>query len=112
MTGNERDTVVAHLEKTQKVFEQTVSGVTPQQWSFKPAPDRWSLAEIAEHIAKMEDLLRGFVTGQVVNIPTPPVRGATPSSTGAGQGARPATDRSQRASHRTCPSDWPLQDRG
>jgi len=72
ITGDERDTVVAHLERTQKSFEQTLSGVTPEQWSFKPAPDRWSLAEIAEHIAKMEDMLRGFVTGQLVNIPTPP----------------------------------------
>lgn len=72
MTGDERDTVVAHLERTQKLFGETLSGVTPEQWSFKPASDRWSLAEIAEHVAKMEDLLRGFVTGQVVNIPTPP----------------------------------------
>ncbi len=72
MTGDERDSVVAHLDRTQKLFEQAVAGVMPQQWSFKPAPDRWSLAEIAEHIAKMEDMLRGFVTGQLVNIPTPP----------------------------------------
>jgi len=72
ITGDERDAVIAHLERTQKLFQQTLSGVTPQQWSFKPGPDRWSLAEIAEHIGRMEDMLRGFVTGQLVNIPTPP----------------------------------------
>jgi hypothetical protein len=72
MTEDERDTVIAHLERTQKLFEETLSGVTPEQWLFKPAPDRWSLAEIAEHVGKMEDMLRGFVTGQLVNIPTPP----------------------------------------
>lgn len=72
MTDGERASLVAHLERTQSLFRETLSGVTPAQWSFKPAPDRWSLAEVAEHIIKAEDLLRGYATGRVLKIPTPP----------------------------------------
>ena len=109
MTGDERDTVVAHLERTRKLFEQTLSGVTLEQWSFKPAPDRWSLAEIAEHITKMEDLLRGFVTGQVVKIPTPPDFAELTADQYKEADAKvlaQATDRSQKgqAVEATCPA--------
>ena len=32
-------------------------GLSPAQWNFKPAPDRWSIAQIAEHILLSEDFL-------------------------------------------------------
>ena len=72
MTDAERASLIAHLERTQNLFRDTLAGVSPEQWSFKPAPDRWSLAEAAEHIIKAEDMLRGYATGQVLKIPTPP----------------------------------------
>ncbi len=72
MTDEERASLIAHLERTQNLYRDTLAGVTPAQWSFKPAPDRWSLAEVAEHIVKAEDMLRGYATGRVLRIPTPP----------------------------------------
>src|ERR1700716_825940 len=39
---------------------------------IKPAPDRWSVAEVTEHIAAAEDFLMGMVTGQVMKAPPRP----------------------------------------
>jgi hypothetical protein len=71
MTDEERATLIAQLERTQKVFADSLAGVTPEQWTFKPAPDRWSIAEVAEHLVKAEELLLSYTTGQVLKIPTP-----------------------------------------
>lgn len=32
-------------------FERSVAGLTPEQENFRPAPDRWTIAENAEHVA-------------------------------------------------------------
>jgi hypothetical protein len=53
----ERDFAVQTLQETRKLFLETVADVSDRQWSFKPGPDRWSIAEIAEHLALTEDRL-------------------------------------------------------
>jgi len=57
------DTVdaVAHLERTRKMFLEATAGLSEAQWKFKPAPDRWSVAECAEHITAAEEFLHGLV---------------------------------------------------
>lgn len=40
--------------------------------NFKPAPDRWSVAEVAEHIAAAEDLLYGSIQDKVMKAPARP----------------------------------------
>jgi hypothetical protein len=52
-----------HLERSERLFLASVAGLTPEQWQFKPAPDRWSVAETAEHIARSEGFVRGAVEG-------------------------------------------------
>src|SRR5439155_6964128 len=39
------------------------------QWNFKPAPDRWSVAQVMEHIAAAEDFIRGMVKEKVMMAP-------------------------------------------
>ncbi len=46
------------------------------QWNFKIAPDRWSVAEVMEHLAAAEDMLRGMEQEQVMKRPEVPVRDA------------------------------------
>jgi hypothetical protein len=53
------------------MFTDSVAGLTEAQWKFKAAPDRWSIAECAEHIALTEDLLRGMVQ-KIVSAPADP----------------------------------------
>ena len=57
MTKAERAEIIELLNKSEKEFLQAVEGLSDQQWSFKPGPDRWSVAECAEHIVLAEALL-------------------------------------------------------
>jgi DinB superfamily len=57
MTKAERAELIELLNKSEKEFLQAVEGLSQQQWSFKPGPDRWSVAECAEHIVLAEALL-------------------------------------------------------
>lgn len=57
LTQGERDRALSELYASRKQFLDSVAGLTEAQWSFKPAPNVWSIAECAEHIAVSEDLL-------------------------------------------------------
>ena len=65
VTKADRDTLVDHLKRTEAAFLKSIDGVSDAQWTWKSAPDRWSVAETAEHITKAEDLLRGTVEGMM-----------------------------------------------
>jgi hypothetical protein len=60
-----REAVLAHLERTRGLFLSSIAGLTPEQWAWKPAPDRWSVAECAEHITRTEAFLRDLTAGVV-----------------------------------------------
>jgi len=60
LSQGERDRAMSHLHATRKMFLDTVSGLTPAQWTFKPAAERWSIAECAEHIAVSEEFIPGI----------------------------------------------------
>jgi hypothetical protein len=60
LTQGERDFAMSNMQATRKLFLDSVAGLTPEQWSFKAAPERWSIAECAEHIALSEDLISGM----------------------------------------------------
>jgi hypothetical protein len=57
MTRAERAELIELLTKSEKEFLQAVDGLTDQQWSFKSAPERWSVAEVAEHIVLADAML-------------------------------------------------------
>jgi hypothetical protein len=42
-----------------------------EQWIFKPAPDRWPIAEILEHMVVTQDYILGPVRKQLTNAPAP-----------------------------------------
>ncbi|MEY2483294.1 MAG: hypothetical protein QOK24_1822 [Verrucomicrobiota bacterium] len=61
LTTEERESAIKYLKETQKDFLSAINGVSDAQWKFKAAPDRWSIAETAEHITTAEDLIWGRV---------------------------------------------------
>ena len=65
VTKADRDTLVDHLKRTEAAFLKSIDGVSDAQWTWKSAPDRWSVAETSEHITKAEDLLRSTVEGMM-----------------------------------------------
>jgi len=52
----ERDRAMSYLHATRKQFLDAVGPATPQQWTFRPAPEAWSMAEIAEHLTVTEEV--------------------------------------------------------
>ena len=72
LTAEDRDKAVKYLEKTRDEVLKATKGLSDAQWNFKPDTNRWSVAEVVEHIAAAEDLLRGMVQTQVMSAPPPP----------------------------------------
>lgn len=69
LAQGDRDFAASQLHATRKLFLDTVVGVSERQWTFKPAPDVWSLAEIAEHITKAEQTLFQMATATATKNP-------------------------------------------
>ena len=59
--ANEREKLVQDLERTREKFLKSVEGLSEAQWNYKAAPEKWSIAQCAEHIAASESLIRGAV---------------------------------------------------
>jgi hypothetical protein len=75
LTKEERDRAIDYLKQTQKDFQASIAGVSEAQWKFKAAPDRWSIAETAEHIAVAEQTIWELVSGKIMkSAPAPEKR--------------------------------------
>lgn len=66
----------ADLEQCRRYVEQTGKGVTEAtrglsaaQWNFKPAEDRWSVAEIVEHMVLVQELVLGPIRAGLAAAP-------------------------------------------
>jgi DinB superfamily len=68
----DRDKALQYLESTKQGVINATAGLSEAQWNFKPGPDRWSIAEVTEHIAVAEGYLRGFDENQVMKAPPRP----------------------------------------
>jgi len=68
----EREFALKNLQTTHDKFLQSIAGLSPKQWTFKPGPDRWSVAEVSEHIAVSESALLGLVQKQLMASPAAP----------------------------------------
>ena len=76
LTKEERDRVVDYLKQTQRDFLAATEGLSDAQWKFKAAPDRWSIAETAEHIAVAEQTIWELVSGKIMKSPAAPEKAA------------------------------------
>jgi hypothetical protein len=75
LTKEERDRAIDYLKQTKKDFLASIEGVSEAQWKFKAAPDRWSIAETAEHIAVAEQTIWDLVSGKIMkSAPAPEKR--------------------------------------
>ncbi len=68
MNAAERAFLLDQMESSKKEFLASIEGLTPAQWSFKPAPNVWSVQECAEHIILAEDYIFGG-TQQLLKTP-------------------------------------------
>lgn len=54
MTPEERAKVLGWLDESRKEYLTAIDGLSAEQWKWKAAPERWSVAETAEHIVLAE----------------------------------------------------------
>jgi len=69
----------ADLDQASQYFDRSLNrvaevttGLTDPQWRFKPAPDRWSIAEIMEHMVVVQERVLGPIREQLAHAPAPP----------------------------------------
>jgi uncharacterized damage-inducible protein DinB len=72
LTPQEREFALKQFETTRDNFLKSISGLSQKQWTFKSAPDRWSIAEISEHITVSESGIFGFVHPKLLASPATP----------------------------------------
>src|SRR6187397_2152487 len=77
LSQEERQRAVKYLKETEQAFLTAINGVSDAQWKFKATPDRWSIAETAEHIVSAEELIWGRVTEMMKAPATPDKRAET-----------------------------------
>jgi hypothetical protein len=61
----DRAAMLDHLQQSRAAFLESITGLSEAQWNWKSAPDRWSIAECAEHITRTEAFLRELARGAV-----------------------------------------------
>ncbi|HEY7443413.1 MAG TPA: DinB family protein [Vicinamibacterales bacterium] len=94
ISQSDRDKLIADLERSRKIFLDAIADVkTEAQWNYKPAPDRWSVAECAAHIVAAEEYFRQNVRDALKSLPLP---AAQQSDAGDAFLAKMIRDRSQR----------------
>ncbi len=96
MTDDERAKAIKYLKDSQKQFLDSVEKLTDAQWSYKQAPERWSVGETAEHIALSESLIFGAALRALEAPPNPEWEAKTKGKTEFIE--KILVDRSRRAS--------------
>jgi hypothetical protein len=71
LTPEEIGKASRYLADTRSTLIASTEGLSPEQWSFKPAHDRWSVAEIVEHLVLIEERVRGRIANMGA-APEPP----------------------------------------
>ena len=71
MTSAERGKLTGYLRDSQREFLSYAEGVSETQWNWKPAPDRWSVGETAEHIVLAEGFLFDLAQKAMASEPNP-----------------------------------------
>ena len=70
-TENDRQYLLDNLNRTTAALENEITGLTDAQWHFKESPDRWSIAQVIEHLGIYESLYDKEATVIVNSKPEP-----------------------------------------
>ena len=71
MTQQEHDQVIQLLKDSRTEFVQAVTNLSDEQWKWKPAPNRWSVAEVSEHILLGDGMLFAKMQEALASAPNP-----------------------------------------
>ncbi len=71
VTDDELAVLVKEIDDAQDKLVGSISGMTDEQWNFKQNPNRWSVAECVEHIARTERAILGGIAFYLSRPPNP-----------------------------------------
>jgi hypothetical protein len=69
LTDEERERIGALLIDSHQRFLDSIRGLTPGQWAFKPGEDVWSVAECCDHVGGAERLFLAMVRRGLIESP-------------------------------------------
>lgn len=72
LTADERSRLVAQLENSRDKLKAALAGLSQAQLKWKPAPERWSVLEIVEHLVLTEPFLFDLASKRMMSIPQKP----------------------------------------
>ncbi len=61
LSSAERSALLDLLSRGERELEELVASTPDELWATKPAPDRWSVAEVVEHLGAAEPFLFGLL---------------------------------------------------
>jgi hypothetical protein len=68
----DRDALIPMLQESAQVFVDSFADLTRPQLTFRPAPERWSISETAEHVILAEVGSSKLMRGRMIRESTPP----------------------------------------
>jgi hypothetical protein len=71
MSKEDRQHVVAHLEMTETWLADEVSGLSPEQLTFRYGPGKWTILDVVEHLYVAEPM---YWTGLQKSMKEPPAK--------------------------------------
>jgi hypothetical protein len=83
---------MSHLHATRKQVLDLIAPLSEAQWTFKAGPDRWSIAECAEHITETENMLRGLIQQSAKKLPVDEAKRVEGDEAGGGEQGRVDAD--------------------
>jgi hypothetical protein len=69
LTAAEIDRCRGYVKQTGEEVLAATANLSPEQWNFKPGPDRWSIAEVLEHMVVIQELVLGPIREQLAQAP-------------------------------------------
>lgn len=69
MNEQERKLALEHLRTSRERLLGLVGQLTPEQWSFHPGQNSWSIADCLEHLTKVENRVLGFIQSKLQEPP-------------------------------------------
>lgn len=72
ISADERSRAVQYLEETRQAFLDSTASLSSAQWDFREVPERWSVADCAEHVALAEAFVFRLFQRDVLAAPPRP----------------------------------------
>ena len=79
MTAKERQVVLDEFAAGEARLRGLVEGLKPEQWHFRESPERWTIAEIVEHLVTVERRVLANIQKNLASGASPVERIANPA---------------------------------